>query len=159
MRQLILISICSLQLLGCSVPYLIGNSWHQQRILRARQPIPEVLKKEEISGPIKSKLKLVLQVKAFGEERLGLEPSDNYTTYVDLKRPYVTWVVRAAPEFELEPYTWWFPIVGSVPLQGILHIGRSQVRKREPGSRWTRHLCSRSHRLLHSGLVLRPCAV
>ena len=52
---------------------------------------------------------------------MGLKKSDNYTTYVELDRKYVTYVVSAAPKNKLEHYTWWFPIVGSVPYKGYFH--------------------------------------
>ena len=38
---------------------------------------------------------------------------------MDLHRPYAVWNVCAAPEFSLEPKTWWYPIVGSLDYRGF----------------------------------------
>ncbi|MCB0407497.1 MAG: aminopeptidase [Bdellovibrionales bacterium] len=103
---------------GCQIPYLIKNSWHQTKILKARKPITEVLNDPAITSEAKRKLILIQDAKHFAESTLKLTPTKNYSTYVDLKREYVTWVVRAAPKHALEPYTWWFPITGSVPYKG-----------------------------------------
>jgi predicted aminopeptidase len=86
--------------------------------LKSRVPIKQVLQEEATSDEVKNKLKLILKVKKFASQRLKLKDSKNYETYVQLDRPYVTWVVRAAPAYQLRPYTWWFPIVGSVPYKG-----------------------------------------
>ena len=42
-----------------------------------------------------------------------------YTSYVQLDRPYVTYVLRVSHAYELKPYTWWFPVTGSVPYKGF----------------------------------------
>jgi predicted aminopeptidase len=59
----------------------------------------------------------------------GLVPTDSYEDFVDLERPYVVWVVSAAPPLSLEPKRWWFPIVGSVPYLGWFdkHLARAQA--------------------------------
>ena len=43
----------------------------------------------------------------------------------------IAWVVMAAPRDSLEPYTWWFPIVGDVPYRGYFN----QDRRRRRGCR------------------------
>lgn len=116
---LLFIVIC---LTGCQIPYLLKNSWHQTKILKSRVPIDEVLNESNLTDEQRKKLLLVKKAKRFATDTLGLESSRNYETYVDLKRPYVTWVVRAAPAFELKPHNWWFPIVGSVPYKGYFSI-------------------------------------
>jgi len=47
-----------------------------------------------------------------------LRRSQNYTTFVKLEDPYVTYVVQAAYAWELKPYLWHFPLVGDVPYKG-----------------------------------------
>ena len=48
----------------------------------------------------------------------NLKATKNYTSYVKLKSPYVTYVVSAAPKWELKHYLWSFPIIGDVPYKG-----------------------------------------
>jgi predicted aminopeptidase len=50
---------------------------------------------------------------------------------VGLDRDAVTYVVSAAPPDKLEPYTWWFPIVGSVPYKG--YFNRADAVKEQEG--------------------------
>jgi len=83
--------------------------------------IKEVLSSEKHSPETKEKLKLIQRVKAFAELQLKLKPTKNYDTFVELDRPYVTWIVRAAPQYQLSPYEWWFPVVGSVPYKGYFN--------------------------------------
>ncbi len=35
-----------------------------------------------------------------------------------MHRPFVVWNVEAAPEFSLEPKSWWYPLVGSLEYRG-----------------------------------------
>lgn len=110
--------ITSQLLIACQIPYLLKNSWHQTKILKSRIPIEKILNDPSIPNSTKKKLQLVEKAKVFSENQLGLQVTDNYTSYVDLKRPYVTWVVRGAAQFELKPHLWWFPITGNVPYKG-----------------------------------------
>ncbi|MEO0336411.1 MAG: aminopeptidase, partial [Pseudomonadota bacterium] len=95
------IIVCS----GCQVPYLLKNSWHQTKLLKSRVPIKEVIRSEETSEEVRAKLRLVQKAKKFATEKLKLHSSKSYETFVQLNRPYVTWVVRAAPPYQLKPYT------------------------------------------------------
>ena len=78
----------------------------------------KVIESNKTSAETRQKLQLIQRVKLFATERLKLTESENYETFVQLENDYVTWVVRAAPKYQLKPYTWWFPIVGSVPYKG-----------------------------------------
>ena len=108
----------ALPLTGCQIPYLLKNSWHQTKILKSRTDIEDILKDPKTTEATKQKLILIQKARSFSSDVLGLAKSDNYTSYVDLKRDYVTWIVRASPKHKLEPYRWWFPITGHVPYKG-----------------------------------------
>lgn len=108
-----------LVLCSCQIGYLINNAYHQGRILKRATPIESVLKDEHIDEETKRKLQLANEAKLFAEKTLHLKQTKNYTTYVQLDGPYVTYVVSASPKNELTYYTWWFPIVGSVPYKGF----------------------------------------
>ncbi len=103
---------------ACQVSYLLKNSWHQTRILKSREPIADILKRKDISEETKRKLRLVLEAKVFATSQLGLKESSSYSSYVDLQRDYVTWIVQASPKDRIEAYRWWFPITGHVPYKG-----------------------------------------
>lgn len=104
---------------GCQIPYLINNSYQQARLLNSRVSVDKVLADPKVDAEVKRKLILAQDALKFGVEKLGLAPHKNYRTYVDLGRPYVTWIVQVAPAYEIKPHLWWFPIVGSLPYKGF----------------------------------------
>ena len=108
-----------LSLTACQIPYLINNSYEQIRLLNNRVSVEKVLADPKTDAEVKRKLTLAQDALKFGVEKLGLAPHKNYRSYVDLKRPYVTWIVQVAPAYEVKPHLWWFPIVGSLPYKGF----------------------------------------
>lgn len=106
-------------LCGCQISYVAHNAWEQSRLYSKRTPIEKILEAQNTKPEVRKKLELVQAAKAFAMADLDLKKSDNYSTYVELGRPYVTWIVHAAPAFRLESYRWWFPIVGHVPYKGF----------------------------------------
>lgn len=105
--------------MSCSLGYVIKSGYYQSKILLHREPIQNILKDTSIPDKVKKKLQLIQEVKEFSVRTLGLKTTNNYSTYVALKEPYVSWLVRGAYPYKLEPYTWWFPIVGTVPYKGF----------------------------------------
>jgi predicted aminopeptidase len=97
----------------------VKSAYSQADLLRRRVPVEEALKDPRLTAEQKRKLKLAQDARKFAEETLGLATTQNYTSYVQLDRPYVTYVVSAAPKNILEPYLWKYPIVGSLPYQGF----------------------------------------
>lgn len=123
----IVLFICSCFLLAsCQVGYLINNAYYQGRLLKRAVPIESVLKDDDVSSDVKKKLTLAQEAKVFAENTLGLKHTKNYSTFVQLDGPYVTYVVSAAPKNELTYYTWWFPIVGSVPYKGYFKADQAK---------------------------------
>lgn len=72
-----------------------------------------------VPAEVRAKLRLILDVKDFGERRLGLSPTDNYTTYFDTEGQPVSYGVSACRKDAFVPLVWWFPIVGGVPYKGF----------------------------------------
>jgi predicted aminopeptidase len=54
----------------------------------------------------------------FAITELNLNAQKNYSSFVKLEKPYVTWVVNASPKWELKHHLWSFPIIGDVPYKG-----------------------------------------
>lgn len=110
-----LVSSC----LGCQLGYYLNNAYHQSKLVAERKPIENVLRHSHLTDEQKHKLRLVEEAKDFAENELGLAHSSNYTTFVQLDSPYVTYIVQASKAYELEPYLWKFPFVGEVPYKGF----------------------------------------
>lgn len=107
-----------LSLSGCQASYLLKGAVEQTKILRSRQPIGKVI--ENVATPEKVKEKLAYSQKAqkFAKD-FGLNCKKNFQTYVQLNRPYVTYLLIASHKYEIKAKTWWFPIVGSFPYKGF----------------------------------------
>lgn len=103
---------------GCQLGYYMHSAYNQSKLAARRQPIDEALKSDKLNDAQKAKLRLVQEAKAFAESKLGLAKSKNYTSFVQLDEPYVTYIVQAAYAYELKPYLWHFPFVGDVPYKG-----------------------------------------
>src|SRR3989344_4482497 len=110
---LILISLS-----GCQIDYILKSGYHQALLIKEQEPIKEYLKNPKVSLEQKKKLNLVLDVKNFSENKLGLKKTDNYTTFVELDRKFVSYIVQIAYPFELKYHLWKFPIVGKMPYKG-----------------------------------------
>jgi predicted aminopeptidase len=99
---------------------------HFQIIHRAK-PIEGVLADPNTPEPLKKKLRLVLDLRAFAERELRLPANGHYLRYADIGRRFAVWNVYAAPEFSLKAKTWWYPVVGSLEYQG--HFTEDRARR------------------------------
>jgi predicted aminopeptidase len=128
-------------LCGCQLDYIAHSAYNQSKILRARKPIEKVLEDSSVDDETKRKLKLVLEVKKFGEEKLGLKPNENYLSYVKLDRDYVSYVLQVAPFNELSHYEWDYPIVGKMPYKGYFNkdLAKDEAKKFPP-EKWDTYI-------------------
>jgi predicted aminopeptidase len=103
---------------GCSPGYVLRAGYEEAKLLWRRQPITELLQQDTLDATTRRKFELVLRVREFAHNDLGLNVNGRYSTYATVDAAQLVHVVTAAERFRLEPYTWWFPIVGSVPYKG-----------------------------------------
>ena len=103
---------------GCSPGYVLRAAYEQGKILSARRSIDDVLKDPATPAEQGEKLRIVLDARAFAESQ-GLNPGDSFTTYANVSRDPLAWVVVASRKDSFSLYTWWFPIVGRVPYKGF----------------------------------------
>ena len=103
---------------GCSPTYVMRAGYEEAKILWHRQPIERLLKDPHLDAPTRAKLELALDARAFAADTLHLRAGDSYATFARVDENQVVYVVAAAYRQRLEPYTWWFPIVGRVPYKG-----------------------------------------
>ncbi|MBI5200696.1 MAG: aminopeptidase [Elusimicrobia bacterium] len=111
--------LAALLLSGCS-PVYVYKAWRgQARLMSARRPIEKVLADPAADAATKRKLELVLDVRRYAFETIGIPKTGNYSEYSKVDGPAVSWVVSGSKRTALEPKTWWFPFVGSVPYKGF----------------------------------------
>ena len=122
---------------GCQTLSYYGQAIKgQYQIVAHEQKIEKLLADPQTPAPLKAKLQLVQSLRAFAAKDLQLPVDGHYEKYADVHRPFVVWNVEAAPEFSLEPKTWWYPFVGSLEYRGYFAEGaRAEIRRRGCGRR------------------------
>ena len=116
---------------ACSPMYVIKAGWAEAKILRARQPIPEVILAPTTDERTRGKLTLVREAREFAMNALGLDVGDSYTTYTELESDTLAMVLSAAYRDRLESRTWWFPVVGHVPYRGFFSLDDALAEQRK----------------------------
>jgi predicted aminopeptidase len=87
-------------------------------VLHAARPIDDWLADPQTPDALRQRLAKVRAMRRFAVSDLGLPDNRSYTTYADLKRPYVVYSVFATPELSLRLKQWCFPVVGCVTYRG-----------------------------------------
>jgi predicted aminopeptidase len=64
-------------------------------------------------------VELVLDIRRFALEDLGLEATKNYTAYVEIDRDYLAAVVSASAADSFARHEWSYPVVGPLPYKGF----------------------------------------
>src|SRR5215831_2301668 len=104
---------------GCHTLSFYGQAIKgQYQILAHEEKIQTLLADTNTTLKLRAQLELLQNLRSFASNDLKLPVDDHYQKYVDVGRPYVVWNVEAAPEFSLEPKTWWYPLVGSLEYRG-----------------------------------------
>lgn len=121
--------LISLSLHGCRVLYIFHVASGQLKVIANSIPIEDALKRGGLDSSQKYKLLLVDDIKEFGEKRLGLKVTENYSTvYMESEREPI-YIISACPPDSLTPKTWWFPIIGRVPYLGFFDLRKAIKEK------------------------------
>ena len=97
--------------------YLQSLNGHVDLLLK-RQPISGILASQNTDKLLRDKLEMVLEIRRFASEHLGLPDNGSYSDYADLGRNFVVWNVFAAPELSLQAKQWCFLFVGCLNYRG-----------------------------------------
>lgn len=88
-------------------------------IIRKSKPIEPIVANPATDPKLRKQLASVQEIRRFASDHLLLPGDESYGRYADLGREHVTWVLYAAPEFSLEPKTWWYPTLGRLNYRGF----------------------------------------
>lgn len=110
-----LIAMC---VAGCSPGYVVQAAYQQGKILLGRRQIEQVILDPDTSPEDREKLRLVVKAREFASQ-IGLRTGRSFTAYTDVGKDTLAWLVVASRKDSFSLYTWWFPIVGSVPYKGF----------------------------------------
>ncbi|MBE84286.1 MAG: hypothetical protein CME21_17115 [Gemmatimonadetes bacterium] len=113
--------------LGIDIGYYLHLGVGQWKLIWNQRPIDEVIADEATDPDIRYQLLLAKQIRAYAIDTLGLEGSDNYTTYCEIGDRPVVWVLSVAPADALEPHRWSYPVIGSAPYRGFFVRSRGEA--------------------------------
>ena len=115
---------------GCSTAaYVTRLGFGQAKVLLYSRSNEEVFKDPSISQETKDRIKFVLEVKQYAEERIGLEKTGNYSRYFKVDKQGLLYVISACPKDSLNPYQWTFPIVGRMSYKGFFSLREAQEER------------------------------
>lgn len=123
---LVIISIILLSLIRYRELLLYGFSQlkGQLHIVLNAEPVEDVMSRSSTPDSIKFKLAYIQEVRRFAIDSLGLKDSKNYTTFYEQQGKPALWVITACEPFEMKPYEWKFPFLGSVSYKGFFEKER-----------------------------------
>jgi predicted aminopeptidase len=116
---------------GCARTQGPGYYWqsftgHADLMWRAR-PIDDWLADPATPEPLRQRLGLARQMRAFAVQTLALPDNASYHRYADLGRRAAVYNVVAAPELSLTLQTWCFPVAGCVGYRGYYREADAQA--------------------------------
>ncbi len=114
---------------GCRMGYLFHAASGEYELLSGSIPVEEGLKDDTLSEEKKTRLRLVGQVKDFGETELGLKETENYEKVYLKSHRNPIYTISASPKDQLSRKTWWFPIVGNMPYLGFFDLEKARAEK------------------------------
>jgi predicted aminopeptidase len=104
---------------GCaSVSYYSQLASGQLQLLRAREPVSNVIANPQRDQKLRTHLAQSQKARTFASQQLHLPDNQSYRLYADIGRPFVVWNVFVTPEFSLKPHNHCFPIAGCVAYRG-----------------------------------------
>ena len=112
---------------GCSTAaYVTRLGFGQAKVLLFSRSNEAVFTDPSISQETKDRIKFVLEVKQYAEERVGLKKTGNYSRYFEVEGQALLYVISACPKDSLNPYQWTFPIVGRMSYKGFFSLKEAQ---------------------------------
>lgn len=111
------------------VGYGIMQARGQLKVIWNARPVDEVLQDPNFPDSLKTKLRLIQEVRRFAVDSLGITPSENYTSVYDQQGKYILWNVTAASPFAMEPFQWTFPFLGSFPYKGFFDLEEAKQER------------------------------
>ena len=108
---------------GCHTLGFYGQAIRgQYQIFASEQPITQLEASAQTPERLKARFELLSHLRAFARTELKLPVDNHYAKYADLHRRFVVWNVEAAPEFSMQPKTWWYPLLGSLEYRGYFSV-------------------------------------
>ncbi len=99
--------------------YVTTQGYHLLRTQASATSVERLRARQSLSDEERVFFDRVEAVRTFAAQEIGLNDSDNYTTYVSTDREYLVDVVSAAAKTSFTRKEWWFPFFGRFPYKGF----------------------------------------
>jgi predicted aminopeptidase len=113
------------------ISYGLMQGYGQAKILWNAEPVEKVLADPTFPDSLKQKLRLIAEIKRYAVDSLGINPSDNYTTFFNQQGKPLLWIVTACERYELKAKEWEFPVVGKVSYKGFFDKEKLKKAQKE----------------------------
>ena len=97
-------------------------------ILFKARPIATYLDDADYPDSLKLRIQQIQQIKAYSE-KIGLKPTNNYTSLYDQKNKVSLWNLSACQPYKFENKTWYFPFLGSFGYKGFFDLSQAQIER------------------------------
>jgi predicted aminopeptidase len=114
----VIFAIAALYLSACSPGYVLRAAYEQAKIMSKRQKIDSVIEDPSTPPLDRQKLILVKEARQYAQT-IGLDPKNTFKKYAKLDTDVLSWILIGSKPDAFQLFTWWFPIVGTVPYKGF----------------------------------------
>jgi predicted aminopeptidase len=108
--------------IACDTPmwvYLIRQAKGQLYVIYHTQKVATVLEKNNLDWNEIHKIKLIQEIKLYAENEIGLNKTNNYTTFYNQHSKPILWMLTACEPFAFKEKVWQFPLLGEVSYKGF----------------------------------------
>ena len=113
----------------------LGYYWQSLRghlaLLQAARPVQQWLDSPETPAPLRARLELAQEARAFAVRELALPDNASYHRYARLQRSAAVWNVVAAGPYSLTLHRWCFPVAGCVGYRGYFDETAARAEGRQ----------------------------
>jgi predicted aminopeptidase len=115
---------------GIDVGYYVHLGFGQWNLIWNQQPISGMISSPKTDPKVRQRLMLAEDIREYAIQELGLEGSDNYTTFSDIGDGPVVWALTVCEPDRLDTHRWSYTVIGSAPYRGFFDQERG-IRERE----------------------------
>ena len=108
------------------VIYGVSQGKGQLTLVLNAQPIEKILKDDSFPDSLKQKLKLIVEIKQFAIDSIGIHSSNNYTTVYNQQNKSILLTVSACEPYSFKAKEWRFPFLGTVSYKGFFNRDKAE---------------------------------
>ncbi len=103
------------------VRYGLSQAKGQIKIVWQARDIEVVLQDTQVPDSIKAGIRLVQEIKQYAVDSVGVNQSENYSTFYNQYGKDILWVVTACEPYGLKNKEWSFPLIGTFSYKGFFN--------------------------------------